>query len=179
MSATLDEAVEQLSELVERLDSGALQGITSGILEEGYTFGDFSDLSDDELEAAYASAFNLIDQGKATDAEKLFRLLLTLDHHDHRFWMGLGVSLQLQKKFRLANATYAHLYTLDYENCVPPLRSAECLMNLGEYQYAEGAAIAAEAAAERQPDRFKTELASARMILAEIERLRAGALSPS
>ncbi len=169
-TATQDEALQHLMKLGETFNSKALEEITQSVMVEGYTFGDFTDLNDEEIEAAYGSAFSMIEHGKHAEAEKLFRLLLMLDHHDHRFWMGLGASLQLQKKYGLANAAYTHLFTLDYENCIPPLRSAECLMNLGEYKLAAGAAIAAEAAAERKPQQYKTELACAQLILVDIAK---------
>ena len=114
---------------------------------------------------------NHIEQGKAAEAEKLFQFLMMLDHHEMKFWMGLGVSQQLQQKYDLANKAYTYVFTNDYENCVAPLRSAECLMHLGQYDHANGAAIAAEAAAQRNAEKYASELAAARMIQQQIANL--------
>lgn len=142
---------EFLSQL-ETVDLGAVREIGEGVLSEGFTFGDFTQITDDEMEAAYACGFQLLNQQQPAQAEQLFRFLISLNHYEVRFWMGLGAAQQLQGKHEEANTAFSWLWQMDYENPVPPLRAAECLVAMNRWEEADGAAIAAEAAAERAGD---------------------------
>lgn len=133
------------------LDYDAVALITDAIQNEGYTFGDFADIDEKDLEGTYAAAYNLINQNHYADAEELLKLLCYLSHHDSRFWLALGVARQMQKKYEAALNAYSSAALHDLDNPVPPLRAAECFLALGNAEKAAQALEGALYACEENP----------------------------
>ncbi len=112
-------------------------------LEKGGTLGDIKGFTPEEVEAVYALAYNLFQQQKYEDAEKLFQFLCFYEHLDKRFWMGLGGCRQHLKQYEGAIDAYSVLGMLDMENPYPPLHAADCYVALGDMEKAESALEAA------------------------------------
>lgn len=125
------------------LDLKGLEQLTEAVLTGGYTLKDFTEISDDEADAAYAVAYNLFNQGQYHKAEKLFEFLCQLDHYEGRFWIGLGSCRQMLKHYESAVKAYSMAGIHDMENPVPALRAAECYLALGQLEEAESGASAA------------------------------------
>ena len=128
---------------IEDVDPDGFVEIVKGINEEGYTYQDFTEITDQEMEAAYATAFGLVDQGQFVEAEKLFIMLCRLDHYSGRYWLGLGVCRQQLKKHEEAVKALSMAGILDLENPIPALRAAESHLALGNLNEAESGIAAA------------------------------------
>jgi hypothetical protein len=56
------------------------------------TFQDFTALTPESMEVIYLVAYNHYNAGKYEDAEKVFRLLTTLNHFERKYWKGLAAA---------------------------------------------------------------------------------------
>lgn len=101
------------------------------------TIRDVKGISDDEMEAVYATAFNHYNIGRYEDAESIFRFLVLLDHLNVKYWIGLGATRQAQKKFKEALAAYGNVVgNLDIQNFKASYYAAECLLAMGDKENA-------------------------------------------
>lgn len=101
------------------------------------TIRDVKGISDDEMEAVYATAFNHYNIGRYEDAESIFRFLVLLDHLNVKYWIGLGATRQAQKKFKEALAAYGNVVgNLDIKNFKASYYAAECLLAMGDKENA-------------------------------------------
>ncbi len=127
-------------------DAGQIEktaALIQEVLENGGTLGDLKGFTPEEMEAVYSLAYNLHQQGRFEEAEKLFQFLCFYEHLDKRFWMGLGACRQQLKRHREAIEAYSVLGMLDMENPYPPLHAADCYVALGDMEKAESALEAA------------------------------------
>jgi len=134
------------------VDWGAVEALDKAINEEGYIFKDFTSLTDDEMEALYAIALQEFDAGKFEDAENRFLLLCRLDHYSGKYWLGLGATRQMLKRYKDATLAYALAGIHDGENPVPGLRAAECYLAMGDLENALSGAKAAVHWSEGKPE---------------------------
>lgn len=88
-------------------------------------------LTQDSIEALYFTAFGCYNQGKFEDATGYFRLLTTADPKTKKHWMGLGASLQMQKKFQRAIEAYEVAVALEPSDPYVHFHAAHCLQSLG------------------------------------------------
>ena len=134
------------------IDLEAVAALDKAINEEGHILKDFAGVTDDEMEALYAVALQEFDAGKFEDAENRFLLLCRLDHYSGRFWLGLGATRQMMKRYQDAINAYALAGVHDGENPVPGLRAAECYLALGDLENALSGAKAAIHWSEGKPE---------------------------
>lgn len=153
-------------------DSDALATMVDAVTTGGYTLKDFSAFTDDEMEAAYATGCQQIDQGRYDQAEKVFEFLCRLDHYEGKYWIGLGACRQMQKKYDSAVKSYALAGIHDMENPIPALRAAECYVALGKWTEADSAARAAVYWSEGKGEHERTS-ARAKVILQGVQRMGA------
>lgn len=114
-------------------------------LEKGGTFQDMKDIDDQTMETTYSVAYNLYNNKKFEDAEKVFMFLSLMNHYEKKYFMGLGACRQVLKKHSEAIESYIYASLLDLEDPRPPFYAAACHMAMGD----KDAAIQAyEAAAE-------------------------------
>jgi secretion system chaperone SscA len=102
----------------------------------GRTFRDFTQLTPQSMEVIYMVAFNQYNGGRYDEAEKVFRLLSTLNHFEPKYWMGLGASREMQKKYAEALKAYSFLTVLDMRNPVPAFHGAKCFLAMGKTEEA-------------------------------------------
>ena len=126
-----------------QFDLNGIEEIVEAIMTEGYVLQDFTTITQEETEALYATAYNLINQAQYAKAEKCFEMLCQLDHYQGRFWMGLGACRQMLKNYETAVAAYANAGIHDMENPMPGLRAAECYLVLNKLEEAKSGASAA------------------------------------
>jgi secretion system chaperone SscA len=81
-------------------------------------------------------AFNQYNGGRFDEAEKVFRLLSTLNHFETKYWMGLGASREMQKKYADALKAYSFLTMLDMRDPVPPFHGGKCFLAMGKTEEA-------------------------------------------
>lgn len=141
-----------MADLLENIDPEGVAVIAHAIAFEGYTFKDFMDVSDEQMEAAYAYAFNLVDQARWEEAEKLLNWLCGMDQFQAKYLLGLGICRQQLKDYAGAIAAFAAAGLLDHENPFPALRAAECYLALGHLDEAQSGVKAAQHWAAGKPE---------------------------
>jgi type III secretion system low calcium response chaperone LcrH/SycD len=160
----------------QEVDWEAVEALDKAINENGHIVKDFAGVSDDEMEALYAVALQEFDAGKFEDAELRFALLCRLDHYSGRFWLGLGATRQMMKRYKDAINAYALAGLHDGENPVPGLRAAECYLAVGDLDNALSGAKAAVHWSEGKPE-LAAFAARAEALMESIKRQQKGAKS--
>ena len=115
----------------------------------GGTLRDLKGVTDGEMEALYAIAYNYYTTGHYAEADKLFRFLVRLDHTNAKMWIGLGAVQQVRKDFANAVTSYGYASFLDLENPKPQYYAAQCFLALGDLKSAESALAALDAYAPK------------------------------
>jgi type III secretion system low calcium response chaperone LcrH/SycD len=136
----------------EDFDADGAAAMARAVAYEGYTFKDFAGLTDEEMEAAYALAFNLASQGQLVEAEQMFAWLCGLDQYQPKYFLGLGVCRQQLKNTGKALEAFAMAGLLDASDPVPAVRAAECQLALGRLDEARDALDAARHWAGDRPE---------------------------
>lgn len=133
-----------LSQLnVDNIDEAQLQALVDKFLTQGATFKQLKGFTEDEMEAVYTVAYNLFQNGKLDDAEKVFRFLCFFDHLCQKYWLGLGACRKSLKNFAGAIDSFGLASILDIRDPRPALQSAECHIQLGRRDEAISALSAA------------------------------------
>ena len=65
-------------------------------LNKGASIGDVCNVTDEQIEALYALAYNLYTSGNFADAGTVFQALCLYRHKEIRFWLGLAGCRQAQ-----------------------------------------------------------------------------------
>ncbi|MFT4552157.1 MAG: type III secretion system low calcium response chaperone LcrH/SycD [Chlamydiales bacterium] len=89
-------------------------------------------ISSKDIEVLYVIAKTLYDNAKYDEAQKMFRLLIMIDHFDFKFLFGLAACLQEQEKYFIAATTYQMASTLDLKYPWSHFHAAECYMRMGD-----------------------------------------------
>ncbi len=112
-------------------DNSAVQSIRDGISPH-IVLG----LTNDHLDAIFATGLRFMQSGDAAKAQVVFTKLVTFKAIDYRFWYALGTALQTQD--HPAEAARAYLYALGLEatDVDTYLRLGECLLSAGELENA-------------------------------------------
>lgn len=145
-------------------DPEATAQIATAVAFEGYTFKDFARITDDEMEAAYSVAFNLVNQGQFEEAERLLSWLAGLDQYEPKYLIGVGVCRQQLRLYPGAIDAFAAAGVLDVENPVPALRAAECYLALGHTQPARSGLLAAVHWSGDKPEHAATKQRAAALL---------------
>ena len=156
------------TESVDAAEPTASDLMFEAIMSKGYTFKQFSDITDTQLEAVYALAYRSFNSGKYDEAEKLLTWLMGLDHYDRRFQIALGCTRQKKKDYQGALNCFSVAALLDLNDPIPPLRSAECFLALGDQENAKSAALAVLGASKDDP-KHEQNRGRASLILKGIE----------
>lgn len=131
--------------------ANTVKDITHGFSEEqmakmledfvlnGRSIREIQGLTEEQMEAIYATAFTLYNGGRYEDAEKIFHCLCIFDHLGHRYWMGLGATRQMLKKYKDAVDAYSMAAVLDVHDPQASLHAAECHLALGNVEAAKSA----------------------------------------
>lgn len=123
-------------------------GIARRVAEGVTTLQEELGLDERALEAVYALAFNLYEQGKYEDARKIFGFLLILNPLVHKYWFGLASVCRMAGDRERAAAGYFLSTMTDAGRPEPYLYLAECLAALGDREGAAETLKKAVAAAE-------------------------------
>lgn len=104
-----------------------------------------------DIKQVYQHGYDRYNAGRYGEAERVFRLLTTLAPKQMEFWMALGSSLQLQKKYKDAFDCYGAASLLDAEQINPYVAAytADCLWALDDKKGAGEAIESALAIAEK------------------------------
>ena len=122
-------------------ENGATLKDLEQALENGLTtLRETKGMTDDEMEAIYALAFNFYQTGNLEKAETLFRFLVMFDHLNVKYWLGMGAVHQVKKDYKKAIEAYALVVTaLEFNNVKASYYAAECHLALGDRVNAQSA----------------------------------------
>lgn len=124
-------------------------------------------LEKSSIELLYNFAYNHYKQGKYGEAVGLFRLLTMADIRSRKHWMGLGASLQFQKKYAEAIEAYHMAAALDPADVHVHIYAADCFFAQDMHKKGISALDCAEQAlkSKKKPDQN---------LLAHIKLMRQG-----
>ena len=107
------------------------------LMLSGNTLADIADISDEELEAVYACAYRLYQQGQYAEALRAFQFLIRYNHFERRFFKAAGACLQMLKRYPTALEMYYMTWYLDASDAEPLFYASECLIAMGQLDLAE------------------------------------------
>lgn len=109
------------------------------------------DLTAQEMEVAYAEAYNYYQADDYLKACEQFRMLTILNPFEPKYWIGLGASQQLLGNYQAALEAYAVHVFLDSNNPYPHFYAYQCLMVQQELDEAKKALAKARELTARFP----------------------------
>lgn len=91
-----------------------------------------------DAKTLYTQAYDFYKAGKYEDAEGLFRLLTSMTPKTLEIWIGLGASLQMQKKLQEAIDCFGVAAIIDEKeiNPFPHMHAADCFWALDQKEKA-------------------------------------------
>lgn len=96
-------------------------------LAAGKTPQEILGFSDKTMAKFYKAAYKLFEGRHYVDAANAFLFLVTLNTHNHDYWLGLGMSTQLSGDYEGAIDAYEMAAMTDVESPVPYFYLAKCL----------------------------------------------------
>jgi type III secretion system low calcium response chaperone LcrH/SycD len=99
-------------------------------LSKGGTIRELRGLDHDQMEAMYQLGYSHFSIGHYPEALKVFRYLALLDHHDPRFYLGIGLSLHHLKQDAAAIPALTYAERLDPMDPRPAICMTECFIRL-------------------------------------------------
>lgn len=135
--------MEEMEDITEfKIPEEALEklkdpGILRRQLKEGKTFQDIIGYSVDVMEKFYQSACSLFERQEYKKAGDAFVFLTTMNPYVHNYWLGLGMSEQMNGSFQSALMAYAMAILTDVENPTAHYHSANCYKMLEDRENAE------------------------------------------
>lgn len=95
-------------------------------------FQDLMEVDDKFMLSLYALAHQAYQNNKYHEASKMFSVLCMLNHLERKYWLGLGATLQMQKKYFPALECYGIAVLLHYKEPDAHLYTAECMLAIGK-----------------------------------------------
>lgn len=136
-------------EAVERLkDPTAL----NQMLGEGKTFQEILGYSDDVIDKFYETARRLFEEQRYDEASEAFIFLTTLCPYTYNYWLGLGMSEQLNNEPSSALVAYGMAILTDPHPPISHYHSASCYKTIGDSQAAAASLEWAIACCEGKPE---------------------------
>lgn len=115
-------------------DARDISDALSQLLKSGGTLGDaYWGTTPDEREALYYMGHGLYDQGRYSDAFKVFSLLVMQDHLEPRYVFSLGCACQMLERYTDALQHYMVAAVAWVEDPRPVLHAAECLIAMSRF----------------------------------------------
>ncbi len=141
----MDQVMDQISTpKEEELLSDFFESLGKGEISD--SFQRLLGFSDNSIECLYGVAYTYYNQGKFTEGEQLFRLLVLVDPLKKKYWMGLAGSQHLNEHFDDALQSYAMAGLLEGGgDPYPHFHAADCYVSLENYPEAIKALDAAVA----------------------------------
>lgn len=136
---------------------------------KGKTAQQIMEFSDDTMAKFYKAAYHLFEHQKYSDAANAFMFLVTLNPHNHDYWLGLGMATQLLGDFESAIDAYEMAALYEIDNPVPYFYLAKCLFAMHDRQSAlQALDLALEYADDKAEYRdLKNQAQKARSLLAK------------
>lgn len=162
---------EAVDELAAKVGAEAADLFVQMLDEGTLTLKAAKGITGEEMDAVYSLAHDFYRTGRYQDAETLFKFLTVYDHLNPRYWLGLGATRQVQRRFEEAIKAYALVsLTLDVKNLKAPYYAAECFLALGDREKARQALDHVKHYCDAKTEAGRTMLAK----VARLEKLAAG-----
>lgn len=114
-----------------------LAGLVQDFFSNQKSFKDIKGISEREMEAIYATAYNFYSHGKFERAKSIFSALTQLDQHQAKYWVGLGASYQMLKQYQSAIDAFGIATLLDTNDPKPVFYASSCFMKLNQIDLAQ------------------------------------------
>lgn len=105
-------------------------------LAEGKTAQEIMGFSNSTMAKFYQAAYRIFEHKRYPDAANAFLFLATLNPHNHDYWLGLGMALQLCHDYEAAIDAYELAAICDSESPVPFFYLAKCLFAIHDRESA-------------------------------------------
>lgn len=96
-------------------------------LAKGKTPQELLGFPEETMAKFYRAAYKLFEHKRYTDAANAFLFLVTLNSHNHDYWLGLGMSTQMTGDYEAAIDAYEMAAATDISSPVPYFYLAKCL----------------------------------------------------
>jgi type III secretion system low calcium response chaperone LcrH/SycD len=103
-------------------------------LASGKTAQEILEFTEATMAKFYRAAHYLFEHQKYTDAGNAFLFLVTLNPHNHDYWLGLGMSTQKTGDYEGAIDAYEMAAYYDINNPVPYFYLAKCFFAVHEHE---------------------------------------------
>ena len=108
-------------------------------------------ITDGQMEAMYAVAYNQFQNGKYDDAAKSFSLLSMFDPLEYKYLFGIASCFHMKGDYEVASVYYIMASGLDEEDPAPFLHIGECMLALKDMEGANEALKLALVRAGEEP----------------------------
>jgi len=105
-------------------------------VQAGKSFQEILGYTHATMDKFYHAAYNLFQQQRYEEASDAFVFLTTLNPRVHNYWLGLGMSEQLNQEFDTALMAYSMATLTDETSPVPHYHSAACYNELKDIKSA-------------------------------------------
>lgn len=95
-------------------------------VDAGKTFQEILGYSIQTMDKFYEAAYSLFQKQQYEEAADAFVFLTTLNPKVHNYWLGLGMSEQLNEEYDAALMAYSMAIVTNAENPLPHYHSATC-----------------------------------------------------
>lgn len=96
------------------------------LISEGKNLQEILGYTNQTMEKFYGAACSLFKQELYEESSEAFVFLTTLNPFVYNYWLGLGMSEQLNEEFHGALMAYNMAISVDQENPIPHYHSASC-----------------------------------------------------
>ena len=93
-------------------------------------------IDDATMARFYGAAYRLFEHRRYSDAASAFLFLVTLNAYNHDYWLGLGMSVQMEGDYESAVDAYEMAAICELENPVPYFYLAKCLFAMHDRESA-------------------------------------------
>lgn len=105
-------------------------------LAEGKTAQEILGFSDEVMAKFYRASYRLFENRHYSDAADAFLFLVTLNPYNHEYWLGLGMSTQLNGDYELAVDAYEMAAVCHLDSPIPYFYLAKCLFAIHDRESA-------------------------------------------
>lgn len=95
-------------------------------VEEGKTMQEIIGFTSETMDKFYSAAYQLFQRQQYEESADAFVFLTTLNPRVHNYWLGLGMSEQLNEEYHSALIAYSMAVLTDNANPLPHYHSAAC-----------------------------------------------------
>lgn len=140
-------------------------------LRTGRTPQELLQLSNEQMAKFYDAAYKLFQRHAFSEAGNAYLFLVALNSNNHDYWVGLGMSTQMQGDFEGAIDAYEMAATCELDNPVPYFYLAKCLFAIHDRENAlEAIELALEYSADRTSfEELHRQAQAAKKLLEQVE----------